>query len=120
MLLLFLTVTAILAAMTLGIMSIVGLFNKKVSGQVNLIVRFIRTLEISWKNLRRLPSRLSLLLKVLPHKRRLLLRKILARMKANRRERVKRRRDRRRHRKEKRRKLKKKSQPKKIKKTTPD
>lgn len=120
MLLLFLTGMAILAAMTLGIMSVIGLFNKKVSGQVDLIVRFIRTLEISWKNLRRLPSRFCLLLKVLPHKRRLLFRKVLARMKANRRERVKRRRDRRRHRKDKRRKLKKKSRQKKIKKTTLD
>lgn len=92
----------VLAALALGIMFIVGLFNKRINGHADLIVGLIRTLEISRKNARRLPSRIRLLFKIWPHKRSLLFLKIRKRLKNNRRERKKRRRDRRRHRKDKR------------------
>jgi len=102
MITLFLTTTAVLAALALGVMSIIGLFNKRVNGHVNLAVGFIRTLNVSWKNFRRLPSRFRLLIKVLPFKRGLLLLKIREKLKANRQERKKCRQERRRLRKTKR------------------
>jgi len=68
------------ASMTLGIMAFVGLFNKRMNGRVNLIIRFIKALEISWKNICRLESRIYLLIKILPHKRGLLIKKIIARL----------------------------------------
>jgi len=89
------TVIVLLLVLTLGIMSIIGLFNKRVNGQVNLAVGFIRNLKVSWKNLERLPSRFRLLIKIWPHKRGLLLLKIRKKLKANRQERKKRRRQRR-------------------------
>lgn len=81
----------VLAALALGIMFVVGLFNKRINGHANLIVGLIRTLEISRKNARRLPSRVKLLFKIWPHKRGLLFLKIRKRLKNNRRERKKRR-----------------------------
>ncbi len=81
----------VLAALALGIMYIVGFFNKRVNGHVNLTFGIIRTLKINWKNLWCLPSRLRLLMKIWPHKRSLLFLKIRKKLKANRRERKKRR-----------------------------
>ncbi|MCX6794524.1 MAG: hypothetical protein NTY31_00795 [Candidatus Falkowbacteria bacterium] len=92
----------ILATLTLGTMAIIGLFNKKINGQFNLIIRTIRALEVSRRNLRRLPSRIRLLIKIWPQKRGLLFLKITKRLRIKRQKRKKRRRDRRRHRKDKR------------------
>lgn|GEM_PF-2365143 len=93
---------AFLAALALGIMWFIGLFNKRVNGHVNLIVGFARTLKIDKENASRLLPRLWLLIRLLPHKRGLILLKMLKRIRINRQERMNRRRDRRRTRKAKR------------------
>lgn len=87
MLFIFLTVIAVLAALALGIMFIVGIFSKRVNGHANFIVKIIKTLKISWKNSRRLPSQIWLLIKILPRKRRLLFIKITNRLKTKKKER---------------------------------
>ncbi len=79
---------AILAALALGIMWFIGLFNKRVNGHVNLIVGFARTLKIDKDNARRLLPRLWLLIKLLPRKRGLIFLKMMKRIKANRQERI--------------------------------
>ena len=96
---LFLASLAVLAALALGIMYLIGIFNKRVNGHANLIVGFIRTLKINWRNIRNLPSRLWLLARLLPRKRRLIFMKILKRIKASTQTRRQRRRERRRARK---------------------
>lgn len=97
--LLFLTTLAVLAALALGIMAIIGLFNKRINGHVNFAVRIIRTLEMSWYNLQRAPFQIWRILKVIPQKRKLFFLKISQRLKAKKQVRQKRRRQRRQQRK---------------------
>lgn len=96
---LFLASLAVLAALALGIMYLIGIFNKRINGHANLIFGFIRTLKINWQNIRKLPSRLWLLAKLLPRKRRLIFMKIMTRIRTNTQTRRQRRRERRRARK---------------------
>lgn len=98
-----LAAVVVLAALALGIMYLIGLFNKQVNGHVNLIVGFARTLKVDKENARRLLPRLWLLIRLLPHKKGLILLKMLKRIRINRQERIDRRRNRRRARKAKRR-----------------
>ena len=97
MITLFITALVLIALIALGIMAFIGIFNKKISIRVNLIIGFIRTLKISWINIKRLPSRFRLLIKILPYKSKLLFLKINKRLQIKRQERRKIRRDRRRH-----------------------
>lgn len=92
----------VLAALALGIMWFIGLFNKRVNGHVNLIMGFARTLKVNKENTRKLLPRLWLLLKLLPRKRGLILLKMLKRIRINRQERINHRRGKRRARKTKR------------------
>jgi hypothetical protein len=85
----------VLAALALGIMWFIGLFNKRVNGHVNLIMGFARTLKVNKENTRRLLPRLRLLIKLLPRKKGLILLKMLKRIRANRQERINQRRDKR-------------------------
>ncbi len=93
----------VLAALALGIMWLIGLFNKRVNGHVNLIVGFVRTLKFNKENTRKLFPRILLLIKLLPRKRGLIFLRMMKRIKANRKERVGRRRKKRLARKNKRR-----------------
>lgn len=93
----------VLAALALGIMWFIGIFNKRVNGHVNLIVGFARTLKFNKDNTRKLLPRLWLLIKLLPRKRGLIFLKMIKRIKANRQERIDHRREKRLTRKNKRR-----------------
>ncbi len=77
----------VVALIAFGIMAFIGLFNRKMAIKVIFIISFARTLKMNWQNIKRLPSRLKILVKIFPRKRKLLLIKILKRLKVKQQER---------------------------------
>jgi hypothetical protein len=79
MMTLTITIILIILALTLFVFYVIGLFNAKVSNQVELILFAIANLRPNTNNAKQLPRKLAKLVKILVYKRKLFINKLRTR-----------------------------------------